>query len=188
MDGPQFDQLVRDLAEAQPRRRILKRVIGGAALALGIGVPGAQLMTSPSGEAAVCRAGGDICRKPSDCCSGTCLPKDATGRRRCGCVSGTTPCGTDCCASTEICVNGSCRQPTPTPTVAPLVCPECFHEENGACVVDPIQPNGCACCFENVGGICVPAFPQADNDGDGCSCGFWLVGGVCVPIPPQPQL
>jgi len=47
---------------------------------------------------------------------GTCT-KDATGRGRCGCEAGTTPCAPNtCCQPGERCVNDVCRQPTATNT------------------------------------------------------------------------
>ncbi len=143
------------------------------------------------GEELCCPAGQlvceGICRPPGDCCTdadcsgldsyctvGVCNP--ATGT----CSAEVANAGGTC--TTEAGAAGTCT--TGTCVANPLTCPECWHEENGQCVLDP-PVNGCACCFTNVGGICVPD-TQVDHDGDGCRCGFYNVGGVCVPNPPQP--
>src|SRR4051812_14768328 len=83
MDDSRFDTLARSISSAQNRRTALKRLIGGVALAAGIGIPSAtELLRAGDGEAAsACRHGGEICRKDSECCSGGCLPPDRTGRR-----------------------------------------------------------------------------------------------------------
>jgi hypothetical protein len=49
----------------------------------------------------------------------------------------------------------------------------------GYCVKD-----GCADCFQNVGGICVPEAPGTAPNGP-CDCGFQDVGGICVPRYPS---
>src|SRR4051812_39959557 len=62
VDGSQFDRLARDLAQGQSRRHLLTRLVGGAALALGL--PGARVLRSPSSAAAAtCRVPDEICRK-----------------------------------------------------------------------------------------------------------------------------
>src|SRR5262245_19229618 len=112
MDNNAFDNFTKSIVGFRSRRGMLRAVaVAAGAAAVGeIGLGG-------RGTAATCRPGGSICTSNDMCCSGACQPKDTTGRQRCGCESGTTPCGTDhCCSSSQVCVSGACRQPTPTAT------------------------------------------------------------------------
>jgi hypothetical protein len=121
-----------------------------------------------------CRSGGGAC-----CAASTCYRSDCQEDGTCTAEVFDCRTGDGCCTGQgQVCQNdGTCL-------AAPVVCPECWHEENGQCVLNaPV--NGCACCFTNVGGICIPDTP-VDNDGDGCICGFYNIGGICVPNPPQP--
>src|SRR4051812_791779 len=105
MDDRRFDDLTKDLARARSRRDVIKNIGRSLALALGVGGPiGAVLVSRQGGEAAICRAGGQVCTSNGNCCSQVCLPKDATGRQRCACEAGTTTCGTECCAASEVCL------------------------------------------------------------------------------------
>jgi hypothetical protein len=208
VEGRDFDALARRVAAGTGRRAVLRHLLAGAAVALGVGAPAAGLLRTSGGAAAVCRPGGDVCRKDGDCCSGDCLGPDATGRARCACARGTSPCGTACCAAGQVCVNSACRTstptatatptPTPSPTATPVVCPACsIADGSGGCVrtQEPLNGNcpcgfveeddqcvkdGCRDCFQNVGGICVPEPPGIAPNGP-CACGFREVGGICVP-------
>jgi hypothetical protein len=150
------DALARSLAGVRTRRGLL-RALG---LAVGVGAVGAIALDGDGDAAATCRPGGAVCRTPGECCSGVCGPKDATGRQRCTCEAGTTPCGTSaCCSASQTCVNGACRQPTPTatstttpittPTNTPLPdqCPcvssSCPNFTCDACLGTPAYCNSC---------------------------------------------
>lgn len=101
MDGSQFDRFAREIASAQTRRRLLRRLLGGTALAFGVNATDAE-------AAAVCRSIGTICRKAGDCCSSTCSPRDATGRQKCVCAGGTTACGGTCRGVGQLCETSTC--------------------------------------------------------------------------------
>jgi len=82
---------------------------GGGAIA-------AVALDDQGNAAATCRAGGEICRKAGECCSGTCSPPDRTGRSYCTCQANTAVCGATCCSVPTVCVKGRCVNPTSTPT------------------------------------------------------------------------
>jgi hypothetical protein len=70
MDERRFDDLTRDLARTRSRREVVKRAARTLALALGVGGPiGAVLVSHEGGNAATCRAGGEICISNGNCCS-----------------------------------------------------------------------------------------------------------------------
>ena len=73
MDDRSFDAFARSFARSS-RRRLAKRLLGGTAAGL-LGLVGADA------AAATCRRPGDVCRENANCCSGSCGPKDRTGRR-----------------------------------------------------------------------------------------------------------
>jgi hypothetical protein len=176
MDGNRFDDLARLLAGGRTRRGVLR----GFGLAAGLGAVGA--VAPDGGAATTCRPGGAICRKPDECCSGTCGPKDATGRERCACAAGTTPCGTSaCCGAGQLCIAGTCRQPTPTtpPDLARDCAPDadiCIQVAGATCAGDHcscLQRIGGAGVICAEGGTCQPC----DEDAD---CG---PGRYCVTTP-----
>jgi hypothetical protein len=80
MDPRQFDTLAKSVAQLRTRRGLLRAV----GLALGAGAVGA-MAPNDSDAADSCRPRGAVCTGDQMCCSGTCDPPDATGRRRCGC-------------------------------------------------------------------------------------------------------
>lgn len=100
MDGSKFDWMTKTLASTS-RRSLLKAGLSSAiGLALsGIGVNGGR-------AAQALRQPGEICRKPADCASGLCGPKDRTGRSRCLCLT-----FADCPPLTDggVCDIGTCN-------------------------------------------------------------------------------
>jgi hypothetical protein len=104
VDGSRFDEMTKTLASAS-RRSLLKAGLGSA---IGLAVGGFGVRRA---QAAALREAGDICRKNGDCASGLCGPKDASGRRRCACIT-----FDDCPTLTDggvcdigACVNGVCQ-------------------------------------------------------------------------------
>jgi len=77
MDGDRFDQFTCVLAGDRTRRSTLKLLAGGIAASVA-GV----LRTGDVLGAVRCRKAEQICRKNSECCSGTCSPLDRHGRGR----------------------------------------------------------------------------------------------------------
>jgi hypothetical protein len=145
VDGQRFDELTRLFAESRTRRSVLRGMFGLAGAAAGaLGVRGA--------DAASCRDLGDICRKPGDCCTGACGPKDAAGRQRCVCPPGLEECG------------GACIDPTTY-----------LEDLNncGACGVSCPAPEAChvAVCDAGVCGTLPDpaAVGQPCDDGDLCT-------------------
>lgn len=103
MDGSRFDRLTKALAGAT-RRELLKTA---ASALVGCALAGASFNRV---EAHVLRTAGEICRKNGDCASGTCLPPDKTGRRRCACTNPADcppPAAGDVCRTT-VCTAGTC--------------------------------------------------------------------------------
>lgn len=93
MDGSHFDALTRSLTEPGTRRRLVGGLVAGA---LGfVGVRGAS--------ARACTGTGTVCRENADCCTGSCGPRDRTGRRRCACQAD------EQCPAGWVCGEGSCR-------------------------------------------------------------------------------
>jgi hypothetical protein len=190
VDGSRFDQLAKTMAGGS-RRTVLKAGLGaalGAALG-GIGIGGA--------DAAKLRRVGEICRKNGDCASHACLPKDRTGRRRCGeCLTAAdcvAPAGNDQCYGAT-CVAGFCDFGIRVGEVCDdgsLCTAESTCQENGACLGTPIScdPPG-QCQLE---GFCNPQTGDCDysnkpNDtpcdtGVPNSSGATCQDGTCVCTP-----
>lgn len=155
MNDESFDALAKELAGTGTRRSLLRTLGRSAFLAVAVGGPIGTTLRSRSSGAATCRAGGEICREHANCCSGTCGPKDSVGRRRCTCGANLTACGTQCCSAGQICLNGSCRQPTPTATTTPappIVCGDttCATGEacaDGRCFLTNPNCAGCSNCW-----------------------------------------
>ena len=172
MDGNRFDELARSLARGRTRRSLLRA--GG--LAAGAAVAATVV---PDGAAAALRPGGAICRKPGDCVSGVCTP-DATGRGRCACEEGATPCTpSTCCAAGQVCVDGVCRVPAPPDLQG--TCPaggdNCIFEVISAC------GGGLCRCYQRIGGagtICSGDAVCQDCDED-ADCG---PGRYCITATP----
>lgn len=156
MDNRNFDDLAKELAAARSRRDALKKLGRTLAIAVGIGGPVGGILWSSTGDASsVCRPGGRTCREHANCCTGTCLPRDETGRRRCLCEPGTTPCGDECCARGEACIAGHCQTPTPvgtatntaTPTNTPTPTPTPTNTPPPCAEINqPCQPGNITCC------------------------------------------
>lgn len=107
MDGRRFDALARHLAAAGTSRRRFLRTLGGGLVA-SIGVA-----SSTGGAGAViCRAGGVLCAKDAQCCSGTCN----ADTHRCACEDGEILCRNRCipaCSAVDEChVAGDCDPST----------------------------------------------------------------------------
>src|SRR5688572_22079944 len=86
MEGQRFDEIARTFAKSSSRREALRRF---GAVAAGAGL---ALLGRGRTEAAACRGEGAVCREHANCCSGTCGPKNQTGRRTCICDAGETLC------------------------------------------------------------------------------------------------
>jgi hypothetical protein len=128
LDGQRFDEFVKVFASTATRRNIVRRFFGAAS---GLAISG-QLWDS---SAASCRDAGVTCNQDANCCTGHCGPKDARGRRRCGCPDTETEhaCGSFCCPTSVACNpdGGCCVGPGDVP-------------EGGRCRLDS------ECC----GGVC----------------------------------
>jgi hypothetical protein len=178
MDGNRFDELTRSFAGLRSRRSLLRKLglASSAAVATALG------LDSSSDAAEQCRPGGSICRKHGECCSGNCLPKDATGRQRCSATSTCTGQGTTCCPGsgpcalgTHICCNGSCV------AINELTCGTCGN----SCGV------GETCCKVEFGVVGGPTHVCADLQssqthcgtcGNDCAIGQVCCNGQCVPL------
>lgn len=95
MDDRSFDALAKAVSAPGSRRRLIAGLLSGA-----MGLAGRR-----PAAAAVCRTFGQTCRENANCCSRVCGPRDATGRRRCGCGSA------DECPSGQTCALGACCTP-----------------------------------------------------------------------------
>lgn len=188
MDGTQFDRITKALA-GRSRRAVLKggagALLGGALAGLGTGRVGA----------APPRRIGEICRKGGDCASGLCLPKDATGRQRCGCATddhcpsnGVDACGTSTCqpdgtcvsaapcADGECCHEGVCRSPGAT-----LIDCEglCDYINNPANVTICGQTVACPNCEDCSSLGCDSGSTGSGPAGDGLYCVYDEFQGSC---------
>ncbi len=128
MDEQRFDELARALGLGLTRRNLLAS-IGAAA--------GAMIASTGSALAA-CRKGGGVCRKNADCCSGTCLGKDSTGRSRCACDGGAQLCAGTCIdVSSDPDNCGGCGVKCPDTTCGSAIC------SDGVCGVAPRTGSPC---------------------------------------------
>lgn len=91
MDPRNFDRIARVIGAGTSRRDAIKTLAGGAMAAVA-----AFLGRDEASAAARKRDFGQICSKGADCLSGTCSPKDATGRRRCDCPAPLVACNGGC--------------------------------------------------------------------------------------------
>ncbi len=140
-DGEWCDAVARLLAAGQPRRRILKSLLGGAA-----GGALALLGVRRRADATHGRPAGATCLTGSQCASGLCDPRT----RRCACAEGQSNCGGACVDRQTDATNcGACDRICSATTCRAAVC------EGGICgtVPDPAQ-NGLPC-----------------DDGDPCTAG-----------------
>lgn len=198
-----FAERSKELSRTSSRRKALKLL--GAATAAGfvtLVTPGRAGAASPG----QCRLAGHVCRQNSDCCSGFCDPSTATcacgpgtfecpstgicvgpcpdgqvfnaTTCQCECPSGTTTCGTACCATHETCCSGTC-------------CPAGQVCAGGACCINPVTCTATSqCCtgFKCTGtaarpGVCQPCTnPTRCSARTPCCSGFvCAAGGICTP-------
>lgn len=155
MDGKRFDRLSVALAQAAPRRRAL-RLAAGAALA------GLLARRDRPTAAATCTPHRKPCRRDDACCSGFCQRNGPcaagdrpTGKCRCRCPKGRSPCGTGpCCGGGERC-------------------------EGGVCVAQQCRFDGCpitGSCNNDPACACVPAM---DDEQNRCVIPNGLVDATC---------
>lgn len=135
-------------------------------VALGIGGPIAAIALSDSGDARSCSTGGAICREDANCCSRDCQEQGADRRRRCACEDGQVECGIHCCTAPDICLNGVCRNPTPTRT--PTQTPTATSTATSTATVVPPTCKG---------GITLCNAVSTDTRTDSANCG--ACGNVC---------
>lgn len=161
MDGKRFDNLARGIASTSgSRRRFLAGGLAAAAAAIGFG---------GQASAATKRAAGQICRKNSDCASSICLPRDATGRRYCGCTSA-IECGITAACTTFTCEAGICTTGTPvicTPQDQCHIAGIC-NTSTGLCPADTLAAHGTPCTDGNplcINGSCCTTDHAAINGG-----------------------
>jgi hypothetical protein len=99
VDGRGFDTFTRQFSVSRSRRGLLGSGVGVVLALIGNG----------TGHARTCGSPGQVCREHANCCSGSCGPKDRSGRRRCVCGS-TSDCpgGSDVC-NFVTCIGGACE-------------------------------------------------------------------------------
>ena len=148
MDGQRFDRFTVAVASLISRRSLLRTLAGVAAAAL------AGSTKATGARAATTRAPGEICRKNSECASGLCGPRDATGRQRCLCQSAND------CGSGKVCTSGTCT----------IVCPA----GSKPCGNDCISLTSCCTAGDCNGTACLEGLCLCGNT----TCG---VGQVCGP-------
>lgn len=200
MDGDRFDRLARELASGSSTRRgFLARAV--AAVAAGAGLGGGA--ATQHAAAALCRSSGGICTGDGNCCSGRCLPKDRTGRRRCAkslgeacaaggeCASGICAdgvcCDQSCGGQCETCRTGTCTAVAGAP-VGRAAC-----AGSGACAGSCDGVNRASCTYPGAGVACgSPTCSGGDaqsfacDGAGGCAtstqdCGLYLcVDGACT--------
>jgi len=134
-----------------------------------------------------CAASTQQCSCPADhpaACGASCCLAGGCGAggappNNCGCPSGTTGCGQNCCPSSAQCVNGQCLQcPQDAPTHCGNVC--CGASElcqDGACVV-PTLPMFVPSSGPDAGTGIATVMPSTSSGGSGGQC-------MTVPVPSQ---
>lgn len=200
MDDRRFDAFVRQLANGQSRRTLLKGLLGLGGVALAgtatAGTAGAARRTTPTpkpvgcpgiqawnGTACDCpgsltNCGPDCCNTTvprgnpahSECCDNACCFGECYGEERC-CPTGQVVCSGNCCAQGEVCFQGECRQCT--------ICgDDCCHGDTPKC------------CQNDQISICVAADVTCCTSDDDCSARnscdgavahrFTCLGAVCT--------
>jgi hypothetical protein len=178
-----FDALVKHFAAPGTRRGFLRGLVGSLAAAAGL-----RLAET---DAAACRADGQTCTSNANCCGGFCGPKDARGRRTCGCPApNQRVCGTACIPEEACCSDAECA-------LDPLWCTVGYCDRStGQCASKPGNFGGS--CFDgnyctindtcNDEGSCVgqpvecpQLYPCADSVCvNGLGCGEIIRPGFCV--------
>jgi hypothetical protein len=155
VDGKQFDDLSKALAEAMSRRGVLRRMVTGVAG----GLLGVAAVTQV--EARTRRGPGISCRENADCVAGAKCLKGDRGRRVCTCVGGTEAC------------RGQCVDPDTAYEEDAKNCGSCGHRcrGGGICVEGE-------CCGDE-GGTCAA---NADCCGGICTCGTAEAGHCQTPF------
>jgi hypothetical protein len=155
VDRDHFDKLARALASPTSRRSAI--ALAGRSVVAAFGLRAAASLTArpESVEAAACRANAVTCSQNSQCCSGTCGPKDARGRRSCTCG--------DTLADPQNC--GVCGHVCPD--IGAFSIPGCAE---GSCTVS------CAPGYRRVGDECVPLVLNRQP----CTANEQCLGGSCV--------
>lgn len=158
MDSGKFDRLARAIGAETSRRGVLRTLAGGAAaLAAGSAGGGAS-------AASRARGFGEVCSKGADCVSGTCGPKDSTGRRRCQCPPPLVACG------------GGCVNPLTDPNNCGGCGQRCRAVEGqsatcsaGSCVCDDCAGSDCYCLSDIDGRVFCAGVVFIEADGSGCT-------------------
>lgn len=186
MDDRRFDDATRGIARAKSRREVLAIAAATIAGAIGIPIGATWLDDTARTAAATCRPGGTLCLKNGDCCSQTCNPADATGRRYCACEAGSTPCGAHgCCAPGSVCVAGVCRNPTPTPTNTPTATPTATAT-NTATNTPTSTPTNTPTNTPTSTATSTPTACTGVEDGTSCAGGACYGGQCCTNPDPGP--
>jgi hypothetical protein len=181
MESHAFDRLTRRMATAPTRRRLIGGLVAGA-----FGLVGLR-----SGEARTCTDAGRVCREHAKCCSGLCGPKDATGRRRCGCRTITD------CPAASVCWAVACQEgvcvTTATPGVACDDGDRCTADTRctatGHCVGTPVvckpQDDCHQATCDRATGECrqIPLTDTPCDDGTACTTEDTCQDGTCVGGP-----
>jgi hypothetical protein len=183
VDGSRFDLLTRILATSSSRRRLLAGLASGA-----LGLTGVRLA-----DARTCTGLGSVCRAHASCCSGSCGPKDRTGRRRCGCATAADcPAPGPCLDAVCVTATGRCEtRPSTNGTACNdrNACTQNDTCQNGVCVGgNPVvctpldQCHDAGTCNPKTGACSNP--DKADgvpcNDTNACTLGDTCQGGVCT--------
>lgn len=152
MDDQRFDALVRSVAGAPSRRRLLGALVGGLAATV---LP----RVGSEAEAARCLALGKRCERGDDCCAGRCRGG------RCRCSTTQKRCGAICIPDAACCKDGRRVEPEPIATT-------CQREGCGEQVNNCGQPVTCPCQVGQVctaeGTCCTPAPDATTCQGQGC--------------------
>jgi hypothetical protein len=190
MDRNRFDNFARTLAEPATRRTTL--AIAGRAITAALGLSAARHAFLPRGaDAAACRAFAVSCSQDGQCCSGFCRPKDARGRRTCGCGTGEIACGGACLDEDALLSDpdncGACGSvcTTDDPIGAPIcqagacgvLCPAGTVYHDGRCLLVDRQP--CTASDQCRGGVCACRSTSCSEAICGTSLAVGAQFGIC---------
>jgi hypothetical protein len=156
MDRSRFDDLTRAIAAPVSRRFAIAAAGRTIAAAFGLGLAVSPRLRPEQAEAAACRAEGVSCTTHSQCCSGTCNPKDSRGRRTCSCDADLQTDPDNCGSCGHICTGTPNGYPICNSGHCNVACNEGYFRDplTSTCLPKLATKSACTANEQCAGGVC----------------------------------